>query len=127
MIFRWSTTTRKCSISWRRFQTRITATRIDAVVLKRNRLGGRKSMKGVAKAGIVRRTHTTTALAAAVFLAVAFSMPLFASAQHHNAPRPALGSRGGNLHAQPNRSEMRPQVQSRPRAFGNAVQSAPQY
>jgi hypothetical protein len=83
-------------------------------------------MKGVAKAGIVRRTHTTAALAAVLSFCLA-SPFAFAAGQHSNAPRPALGSRGGNFHPQPNRSQMRPQVQSQPRVFGNPVQSAPQY
>ena len=81
-------------------------------------------MKGVSKAGIVRGTHTTAALAVAALLCLA---PSFVSAQHPNAPRPALGSRAGAFHGQPNRNVARPQPQNRPRAYGNAVQPTPQY
>jgi hypothetical protein len=81
-------------------------------------------MKGVSKAGIVRRVHTTAALAVAALLCVALPV---AFAQHPNTPHPALGSRAGGFHAQPNRTQARPQVQNRPRAFGNAVQPAPPY
>lgn len=82
-------------------------------------------MKGVSNAGIARRAQRTAALLA---VAVLFCLaPALVSAQHPNAPRPALGSRAGTFHPQGNRSQMRPQPQNRPRAFGNAVPQTPQY
>ena len=81
-------------------------------------------MKGVSKAIVTRRMHTTAAvLAVAVSLCVA---PSLISAQRANAPRPALGSRGGGFHSRPSRSQMGAQTQNRPRAYGNAPQ-VPQY
>ncbi len=80
-------------------------------------------MKGVSKARIIRRTHAAAALAVATLFCF---VPSFVSAQHPNAPRPALGSRAGGFHAQPNRNLARSQPQNRPRAYGNVPQT-PQY
>jgi len=79
-------------------------------------------MKGATKAGSGGRARQTAWMTAvALLLCLPAAM---APAQRQNRPHAALGARAGGFRAQPNRNQPKPQMQNRPRAYGNA---APQY